>query len=1143
MNSLNATQEAKRAKRLAAYQATLEGQGLTVGEIAPLKGEIALTPKHRKEWVEGSTTLLEIIEANNIRSIVGEEFEELILRRALELASDASGSYVLTEGSKLFKRHADSIKHGGWYGAGLDLGSAIALYSKLGDGAKNLISDASWAAMLQGIDKLPTSDWGCFKPNKPRRSSWRLDRDKKWEKYDGRVVKYEHPEKVPTSAFFLNYPGSPRLWLETLAKVEVKTIVVEGLKKTACLAGLGFVVIGLPGVTQWNKPGTRELINELAIFARKGREFCIVFDQDTNAKAVRNVRCEIFKLSIALKKAGAKVTVASWDSKLGKGLDDVVAAHGPKPIEDAIANAPIFEYWALKLNSGMSYAIGHQVPKGQKYIDGLRGADGAIAPEEIPIPWVRGQKFTALLAPKGTGKSYAFLRRIEQAKASGQRVLIISHRIRLTGALCRKAGIPTFAQSEGTDIGYGLCIHSLHEGSQAQFNPWDWRDALVIIDECEQVLWELGYSKPCREHRVAITRTLRELVRLVLSPDSKGELIVADADLSDVSLNYLRGMIDAADYAAPMPWVVRSEYKEDGYKARSFTSPEYLLNETVERLERGEKLLVTTDAQKEKSRFGTKGLEDFLKKRFPNLRIGRIDAETLKAEGSPMLGALDHIDAIAQQYDVLICSPSVETGVSIDIRDHFDRVVGFFSGTLATNSVRQFLARLRQNVPRDFYAAPIGLNSFGGGELNANEFAKSTAKDASDILTKIYDAARDDIISNQDFCVEGTRAIAQWAVRQNAGNAAYREIVEAGLRDEGHAVTTMEPAPDRKEDYRGLGHELSDQKHARLLAKGKAIAQAETISDSQAVQLEKSAKALSEADVLSMEKARLKRMYPGAEICPDLFILDGDGWHSKIKLHYALTQGREHVTATDKARIDAIINQGAVWAADVKRVTLSMKLALLEFLDIPKLLKLEFIRNDDPLVELIATKARANNAVVKRMLGFGVSDKDSPVVIARKFLGTVGFKLGKAKQIGGRGCQVREYPIEVEDFRELGGFVGGEFDPKAFRYECDRTPIFEMWLKRDEAEKQKRDEKSAKMAEALAGHEHQAVHSENLVNSAGNKSLKNKPALLTEPPTESKNHRPLIDVGEVGAAQLGTVPLTPAALDAMLASRAMAIAR
>lgn len=93
-------------------------------------------------------------------------------------------------------------------------------------------------------------------------------------------------------------------------------------------------------------------------------------------------------------------------------------------------------------------------------------------------------------------------------------------------------------------------------------------------------------------------------------------------------------------------------------------------------------------AQKAKSKWGTQALEERFRHKFPHLRILRIDSESVADPSHAAFGCIAHLNEILTQYDLVIASPSLETGVSIDIRGHFDGVWGIFQGVQPVNSVR-----------------------------------------------------------------------------------------------------------------------------------------------------------------------------------------------------------------------------------------------------------------------------------------------------------------------------------------------------------------------------------------------------------------------------------------------------------------------
>nr|WP_245912050.1 hypothetical protein [Calothrix elsteri] len=80
----------------------------------------------------------------------------------------------------------------------------------------------------------------------------------------------------------------------------------------------------------------------------------------------------------------------------------------------------------------------------------------------------------------------------------------------------------------GDLLGYGVCIDSLHQQSQARFNPNDWYNDTVIIDECDQVFWHLLNSgTEVAKRRVSVLKNLKLLIQNVLS-SPQGKIYLHD---------------------------------------------------------------------------------------------------------------------------------------------------------------------------------------------------------------------------------------------------------------------------------------------------------------------------------------------------------------------------------------------------------------------------------------------------------------------------------------------------------------------------------------------------------------------------------------------------------------------------------------
>lgn len=230
-----------------------------------------------------------------------------------------------------------------------------------------------WCSGLDPLDNWQPMLWGCFKLNSPRNAF-----DLK-----GKVkpIKYEHPPKTPTRAFFLQVPdhiwekvsqryGVPfsdedkqyGFWQWVWAN-NIPVIIVEGAKKAGCLLTLGYAAIALPGVTGGvrtkNPSGDKcdpYLIEELQHFATQEREIYICFDRDTLRQTIQNVNREVDKLGQCFTAAKCPVKIISLPGP-EKGVDDFVVAQGEDAFSGLYNAAQAFGFWKTR-QSGINPSSG-----------------------------------------------------------------------------------------------------------------------------------------------------------------------------------------------------------------------------------------------------------------------------------------------------------------------------------------------------------------------------------------------------------------------------------------------------------------------------------------------------------------------------------------------------------------------------------------------------------------------------------------------------------------------------------------------------------------------------------------------------------------------------------------------------------------
>ena len=842
-------------------------------------------------------------------------------------------------------------------------------------------------------------------------------------------------------------------------------VLTEGEKKACALISRGFAAISIPGIntgyrvtekgdwvkkadgTEYQKAVARELQSELQEFDTPGREIVILFDfregdysESPEFKAATTT-AKLFKSAIT------KIAQLPGPDK---GADDFCVAGGD--IDAVISAAQTIEEIQKQIlkelskkNRQKAWALTHPVAWecNQRYLD-------------IPYP---NSGLICIKSPKGTGKTYALKKLVAKAQAEGRKVLVVTHRIVLGRAICSVVEIPWIEEMnsdadrkiEGKFLGHGLCIDSLHPTSQASFDPKAYEGALVIFDEDEQIFWHTLNSSTCRENRQAILSSLKTLIQTVLR--SGGQIVLQDADLSDISIDFVREFAEtdiepwvAVNHWRPSePWKIKF-YDTQHVKGGTKDDPSGLLKDSVDHVTNGGKIWVSCDSQKAKSKHGTKTLEKYYRSRCPGKKILRIDAETVANPEHPAYQCAEKIqgsekikDGLAALYDIIICSPSLATGVSVDLRGHFTAVFGIFQGAISDNEVRQSLARVREPVPRFVWCRQIAVSKIGNGESNYKEVVKSKEKDCRYNLQLLKDF---DFDLDKAYNPVVLKYWAKFAARINSSVWDFRETVREGLEAEGHIIT------DCGDDDRDTAGEIKTLRITGQVEEAIAVAEAEDIDREQFEKLSQQ-RSKTDTERYQQEKFRLKEIYK-AEVTPELRQLHQDKWFLKIHLEYLLTHNPDFLWMRDRKNIDSQIKSGdgQLCLQDVRqsmcKVTVHKILNTLQFCDPTK----EW-SNKSPEILEFAGKALKFAADIKTFTGIKVSPKkvaENPIGVVGSFLGQLGLKFAGSPQ--------RRVGEERVRFYKFGGATSANvFDRAGNRVkepEGLRAQIFEAWQKRDE---------------------------------------------------------------------------------------------
>ncbi|MDJ0728210.1 MAG: hypothetical protein QNJ38_24210, partial [Prochloraceae cyanobacterium] len=359
----------------------------------------------------------------------------------------------------------------------------------------------------------------------------------------------------------------------------------------------------------------------------------------------------------------------------------------------------------------------------------------------------------------------------------------------------------------------GVCWDSLHK----LFNS-SWSDILVIVDEAESGVKHLLTSSTLKGKRSMILAGLEEKLAETLASED-GMVLLADADLSDISVDYFKSFYPETKittivntHKAPSPWNVELYISE---KAK-----DKVYGKLVKLIAKGKRIAIPVDSQKE-----GRALEIKLKKIFPKKKIKVVDRlYTQTKDGKEFV---ENINAklIEEQLDILIYTPSISMGVSIDEKA-FDWVVGFYYGVLEPSEIRQSLARYRPAAPRLVWCNPRGLFPDSCTLTNAKAIGSYIFKYNKEALEQLArykkqkelnrDPDDDELLAalgemrdfeNKEWRDIHLKTYCRIIARRNYSFYNLAALLEHQLKEEGHRVTLK-----NSEEKNGIGESIRDIK-------------------------------------------------------------------------------------------------------------------------------------------------------------------------------------------------------------------------------------------------------------------------------------------------------------------------------------------
>jgi Domain of unknown function (DUF3854) len=960
--------------------------------------ESDLHSKHYTELVTASGIDRDLVTLNFISLAGNSAYDRLFI--SPQLPRNNSGQVV----PSWMKRYAHCAK-GGWWCSGLD---------PLND----------WQAM----------EWGTFKPNSPAKNP------------DGKVIKYEHPPSTSTRLFCLRI--TKEIWVQTAELFKAKLpknieldkynaaigywqwileqklpiVICEGVKKAATLLTSGYPAIALPGINsgyrvvrdlQGNTIG-RNLIPELLVFANPKQELSICFDYEAVPRKAKLLDTAIVHLGELLQQSGCNVKVVRLPGP-EKGIDDFILAQGIsafKSLFDSCLDLEV-DLAQSKRHSELTYAP-NQITE-NRYLQKL----------DLPKTGIVGIK-----SAKGTGKTTALIPIVALAQEQNRPVLLLTHRIQLGRFLCERIGVNWIDQQlpKQPSDSLGLCLDS-----SWKLNPSDWEGGVIILDEVEQSLWHLLHSSTCKKKRLPILKTFGNLIARVV--ETGGLVIAQDADLSDISIDYLKRLASNESE----PWIAINQWQaERGWDVHFYDSPNpnALIHQLEQDLLAGHKCYVTTDSRS--GRYGSDTIDRYIQQTLKQLEHSYtktlvVCSHTTNTTGHPAVDFVTAINTAAPEYDAVFVTPTLGTGVSIDVK-HFDRVYGIFQGVIPDAEVRQALARVRANVPRHLWCAKRGLGTIGSGSNNYRSLAFWYQENYKENYALMCPLTRVDVDLPFVFDPIHLRTWARFAARINASITLYRDAVKASLIAEGHQIHPIDEEQDRQslqelrtalmqatktdpsksiEIMRKIadvhkGKSKRDREYSLIGTQTKKIQQkvksqtAQAIADAPDIgnrdyQYLSNKRFLTDLERAQIEKYNLQQRY-GVKVTPELKLKDDKGYYGQLLTHFYLLNHQQYLPQSiylvwDR---DSETRPDRVFLPDANHHILKIQgllaLGIINFLDPERQLHI----NDPDLITLNRTSCLCSQHI-KRAIGIDIptanSTDNNPILILNRLLQLLGLKV------------------------------------------------------------------------------------------------------------------------------------------------------
>lgn len=485
-------------------------------------------------------------------------------------------------------------------------------------------------------------------------------------------------------------------------------------------------------------------------------------------------------------------------------------------------------------------------------------------------------------------KIVQFRKDASEPGASEPSVLVVGHRKALIGQLCERVGLRSYLDCKQTKGFYadqkrmrrlGVCVDSLEMVKGQKYD-------VVVIDEVEQVLKHflggtVGYKRQ---------RLFEYFAALIAGAK---QVIALDADLGWLSFVTLHNLKNATSIdpraserdACPIH-ILLNDYPVTDRTLVSFADKSHLIADMRGAAAEGKRLFVTSN-----SKNLVESLNEALQA-FATEKSIKLRTIAITSDNSTTIESQDFIKNIKNRildYDVVLCSPSLGTGIDITFDDgeqKVDCVYGFFeSGITSHFDIDQQLCRVRHPKSTKVWVSPRCYNFETEFEIVCSEVLHS------DLFGVVDYGNKNPRLQTQTLSFSFLTMATLAVVKDRASINSLRQNLLSAKRQMGWDIRNIsrdEDAAESGQAFKWLGEGLAWATYVRRILNAKTICRADYERIRQKVNFDSGELTLQEK--FDYRRTGLERFYRET-VTPALIEMDNQGrYRGKVKMYEALKE-------------------------------------------------------------------------------------------------------------------------------------------------------------------------------------------------------------------------------------------------------------